>query len=146
MKKIALALLAFVLAVVSWAGLYIFFFSVIGKEGYVAVIATYGVLSILFLTKVVYDSVQPPEKVRMMGKPARAGASLLLASAMWVVLLLFCLAWASDVTSLYDNYSLAPFAIIVLLPAVFLAKVFYDALTKGLDSSTLSYPATLRPA
>lgn len=134
MKKVPLAILAFVLAVASWAGLYVFFFSVIGKEGYVAVVATYGLLPVVFLTKVLYDSVQPPERVRVMGKPARTAASLLLASAIWAVVLLSCFAWASAATSIYDDFSLAPFAIIVLLPAVFLAKVFYDVLEKAVDS------------
>ena len=60
MKKIALALLSFVLAAATWAGLYAFFFSV-GKENYVAVIATYGVLPILFLTKVIYDAYDSAE-------------------------------------------------------------------------------------
>lgn len=132
MKKIALAVLSFVLAAATWAGLYAFFFSVIGKENYVAVIATYGVLPILFLTKVIYDSVQPSARMQLMGLFARMVASVLSASAIWSVILLACL-WASDEGSIYNDYSLAPFAIIVLLPPVFLAKVIYDALTRAAD-------------
>ena len=131
MKKIALALLSFVLAAATWAGLYSFFFSV-GKENYVAVIATYGVLPILFLTKVIYDSVQPSARMQLMGLFARMVASVLSASAIWSVILLACL-WASEERSNDNDYSLAPFAIIVLLPAVFLAKVIYDTLTRAVD-------------
>ena len=130
MKKIALALLSFVLAAATWAGLYAFFFSV-GKGNYVAVIATYGVLPILFLTKAIYDSVQPSARMQAMGLSARMVASVLSASAIWAVIFLGCL-WASE-GSTYDDYSLAPFAIIVVLPAVFLAKVIYDTLTRAID-------------
>ncbi len=130
MKKIALALLSFVLAAATWAGLYAFFFSV-GKENYVAVIATYGVLPILFLTKVIYDSVQPSVKMQLMGCSPEW---LLQSSRLCDMVGYTSRVPMGDRRRLnYNDDSLAPFAIIVLLPAVFLAKVIYDTLARAVD-------------
>lgn len=132
MKKIALALVSFVVAAACWAALYAFFFSAFGKDNYVAVIATYGVLPVVFLTKIVHDSVRPPERLVMMGTIFKTVVTSLLASAMWGVILLFGFVWSSQYDSIYDDNSLAPFAVIVLLPPTFLAKVIYDALKKAI--------------
>lgn len=83
--KVALAVVSFLLAAASWAGIFVFFFAVFGKENYVATNATYGVLPILFLTKVLYDSVSLPESVQRAGTLAKAAVSLLLASTIWAV-------------------------------------------------------------
>ncbi len=130
LMKVALAVVSFLLAAASWAGLFILFFAAFGKENYVATTATYGVLPILFLTKVLYDSVSPPESVQRAGTLAKGAVSLFLASTIWAVVLLFVFTWPSS-DSMYDGDFLLPFAIIILLPAFFLAKLIYDALRRG---------------
>ncbi len=133
--KVALAVVSFLLAAASWAGIFVFFFAVFGKENYVATNATYGVLPILFLTKVLYDSVSLPESLQRAGTLAKAAVSLLLASTIWAVVLLLVYIWPSS-DSLYDGEFLLPFAIMVLLPAFFLAKPIYDAIRRGVLRAT----------
>ncbi len=101
--KVALAVVSFLLAAASWAGLFVLFFAVFGKENYVATTATYGVLPILFLTKVLYDSVSPPQSVQRAGTLAKGAVSLFLASTIWAVVFLFVYTWPS---SLYVRWRL----------------------------------------